>query len=110
MYDIRAAGAEAPRGCCVKGNSQVGCNREAADGPQVDCRRALVCKLLEGIDLRLPRPLAFLIQSAQRSVSPLLRIDGREPRRTGRLGSRVGFTLLSQDCQFVAQLGLSSAN
>ena len=29
VYDIRAAGAEAARGCCVKGNSQVGCKREA---------------------------------------------------------------------------------
>src|SRR6266478_3234810 len=82
----------------------------ATDGPQADCRRALVCKLLEGIDLRLPRPLAFLIQSAQRSVSPLLRLEGRKPRRTGRLSSRVGFTLLSQDSQFVAQLVLSSAS
>ena len=25
MYDIRAARAEAPRGCYVKGNSQLGC-------------------------------------------------------------------------------------
>ena len=30
MYDIRAAGAEAPRGCFVKDNSQGGSNRDAA--------------------------------------------------------------------------------
>src|SRR5437660_3691336 len=27
VYDIRAAGAEAPRGCFLKDNSQVGCKR-----------------------------------------------------------------------------------
>jgi len=33
VYDIRAAGAEAPRGCFLKDNSQVGCKSSAAMDP-----------------------------------------------------------------------------
>src|SRR6266436_8689259 len=33
VYDIRAAGAEVPRGCFLKDNSQLGCKRASAMDP-----------------------------------------------------------------------------
>src|ERR1700693_2030395 len=88
VYDIRAAGVEAPRGCCVKGNSQVGCKREARPignaAPRVSADGSAGCgtpKLRNGWDLderRVSNLHAGVADGPQRRDS---RVSGNEMRR-----------------------------
>src|SRR4029077_16207335 len=86
--DIRAARAEAPRGCCVKGNSLIGCKRGARpignEVPRVSADGSAGCgtpKLPNGWDLdesRVSNLHAGVADGPQRRDS---RVSGSEMRR-----------------------------